>query len=233
MLIYGHRGSSGTAPENTLTAFRQAIAAGADGVEFDVRASADGVLVVSHDQDLSRTTDGSGPVESLSLEAIQRLRVGEHERIPAVDEVLQLVECRIRLDIEIKQPGVEDQLLTLLSRYPKATWAISAFDWDVLRRVRQLNSDADLWLLTLAGYQRLWDAALELGATAVALLATAATPEIARTCQDHGLDLVVWTVNNVADARQMARLGTAALITDVPGEIIAGLSGEGSPFLDS
>ncbi len=224
MLIYGHRGSPQSAPENTLTGFRHALAAGADGVELDVRASSDGVLVVIHDRDVSRTTNGSGAIDSLDLQAIQRLQSGAADRIPTLDEVLQLFGDKFRLDIEIKQPGIERDVLALLARYPAAEWAISTFDWDVLREVRRLDGDAELWLLALVANQPLWDAASELRATAVALLGACVTSDTALACRDHGLDLVVWTVNQLADAREASRLGTSVLITDLPANIITGLS---------
>lgn len=223
MLIYGHRGSPQTAPENTLTGFRHALAAGADGVELDVRASSDGVLVVIHDRDVSRTTNGSGAIDTLDHQAIQLLQSGDAERIPTLDEVLQLLEGKLRLDIEIKQPGIERDLLAVLASYPAADWAISTFDWDVLREVRRLDGDAELWLLALVADQALWDAALELRTTSVALLGAGLTPDAAVACRDHGSDLVVWTVNRLDDAHEASRLGASVLITDVPADIITGL----------
>jgi len=223
MRIYGHRGSPATAPENTITGFRHARATGADGVELDVRASADGVLVVSHDRDVSRTTNGSGAIDSLDLATIQALKVGETERIPTLDEVLQLLEGTLRLDIEIKQPDLERDLLTLLARYPGASWAISAFDWNVLREVRRLDGNAELWLLARATDESLWDTASELRATAVALFGAGITVDTARTCREHDVGLVAWTVNQVEEARQMERNGASVLITVVPGDIVAAL----------
>jgi len=82
VLVYGHRGASGRLPENTPGAFRGAIDDGADGVEFDVRATADGVPVILHDRDLARTTTGSGPVDEVAAADLRLVRTGQGEPVP-------------------------------------------------------------------------------------------------------------------------------------------------------
>lgn len=223
MLIYAHRGSSATAPENTLAAFRQAIADGADGVELDVRATRDGVLVVLHDRDLGRTTNGAGAVDETTLDELQRLDAGGGERVPTLDQVLALLAGRLRLDLEVKQPGIERALLSTLAGHPAASWAISAFDWAVLTAVRALSDDADLWPLSIVASDDLFAAAATLRTTTVALHGAAVTPAVVRRCDAADVDLMVWTVNDIERAR-LARLhGVAALCTDDPATIIAGL----------
>ena len=95
MVVIAHRGSpsSSGAPENTLGAFRAAIDAGADWLEFDVRATRDGQLVVLHDATVDRTTDGSGAIAGLTLEQARALDAGNGERIPTVDEVVRLARA--------------------------------------------------------------------------------------------------------------------------------------------
>src|SRR5947208_14930169 len=92
--VIAHRGASARAPENTPAAFRAALEDGADGVELDARLTADDVVVVMHDDDLARTTNGTGRVSEMSFEQLRALLVGGSERIPTLEEVLALVGGR-------------------------------------------------------------------------------------------------------------------------------------------
>src|SRR5271156_4282030 len=117
VLNIAHRGASGTFPENTLAAFRAAIDAGADMCELDVHLTRDGVVVVIHDEEVDRTTDGKGRVAEMTLAEIKRLDAGARydrrftgETIPTLEEVFDLVEGRCSLNIELKGAGVETKV---------------------------------------------------------------------------------------------------------------------------
>lgn len=221
MLIFGHRGSSGTEPENTLRSFGAALTAGADGVEFDVQATADGVPVIIHDRDLSRTTNGSGDVSSCSLTELRKLDAGLGEQIPTLDEVMTLLAGKLTVDIEIKQPGIEGAVLDILDRYPKSDWFMSSFEWDVLVAARQLGTSAHLWPLALAVDDAVLAMASRLSSPGIALLHTAYTTETAALCAHAGLSVGVWTVNATAEGRRVRDLGAAVLMTDFPARMRA------------
>ena len=111
--IVAHRGASADEAENTLPAFEAAIVAGAEVVEFDVRTTSDGVVVVMHDPDVSRTTDGGGLIRGLTLAEVKRLRIrttaGGVTEVPTLAETLEALSGRIGIDIEIKNiPGEPD-----------------------------------------------------------------------------------------------------------------------------
>ena len=216
MLIYAHRGASGSLPENTLLAFRRALEVGADGIELDVRATSDSVPVVIHDRSVARTTNGGGFVDEMPLSQLQTLDAGQGERVPTLTETLALVGGAARLDLEIKQAGIAAAALRVLADFPQARWAISSFDWDILRNVRRLDASAELWLLAEAVNEALLAVAVELAAPAVSLTAAAYTPESAARLREAGLEVVVWTVNDPADADRMRSLGAYAMCTDVP-----------------
>lgn len=224
MLVYAHRGSSARLPENTLAAFRGALDDRADGVELDIHATADGVPVVIHDRELDRTTNGAGTVDALSLADLRRLDAGNGERVPTFDEVLALLDGRLRLDIEIKQAGVEQDVLDVLARFPATPWAISSFDWDILRAVRRLAPGAELWPLAGPADPSLVAVAKEIGAPAVALYHEAYREPSAKLLADAGLNVVVWTVNDPAEARRVRDLGAVGLCTDDPAGIRAALA---------
>src|SRR5688500_12137176 len=110
MLIYAHRGASVNHPENTLRAFRQALAIGVDGIELDVHATADGIPVVIHDRDVERTTNGAGYVDEMPLERLETFDA-DGERVPTLAEVLALVGDAAHLDVEIKGSDIERAVL--------------------------------------------------------------------------------------------------------------------------
>lgn len=224
MLIYGHRGSSARLPENTLAALRGAIVDGADGVEFDVHASSEGVPVLIHDRELERTTNGKGAVDARSLAELRRLDAGGGERIPTLEEALDAVAGSLRLDVELKQPGAEGATLEALRRSPGARWLISSFDWDILRAVRRLDAGAELWPLHEGFDAGLLEAAAELGSPGVALWFPFLNEETAPALRARGLKAAVWTVNDPAIARRMRELGADILITDDPAGIRAALT---------
>src|SRR5215211_465995 len=144
VLIYGHRGSPATSPENTLASFEEAINAGVAGLEFDLRASADGVLVVLHDRELDRTTSLAGNVDELPFSTIRTADAGNGQHIPTFEEVLELAGDRVHLDIEVKQAGLEAPILSTLNRFPDTRWALSSFDEDILIAFREHSRDVDL-----------------------------------------------------------------------------------------
>jgi glycerophosphoryl diester phosphodiesterase len=224
MKIYAHRGASGSEPENTMAAFRRALEIGADGIEIDLHASADRVPVIIHDRDLKRTTNGSGHVDELSLAQLKTLDAGNGERIPTFEEFLELVGDKVHLDVEVKQGGIEREVLDVLARFPNVRWAISSFDWEILRAIRRLSPEAELWLLSTPVSDALFATATEIGATAVSLYSVFYTAENAARLKESGLGAVVWTVNDVAAAARARDLGAIGLCTDLPAEIIAGLA---------
>jgi glycerophosphoryl diester phosphodiesterase len=219
MLIYAHRGASVKHPENTLRAFRHALAIGVDGIELDVHATADGTPVVIHDRDIERTTNGVGYVDEMPLARLATFDAGDGERVPTLAAVLALVGDAAQLDIEIKGAGIERAVLEVLAEYPAVTWAISSFDWDTLRTVRRLNPVAELWPLAERVGDDLFAIAAELGSPAVSLFAGAYTTETAPKLHDAGLRVVIWTVNDPREAQRVADLGAYALCTDDPQHI--------------
>lgn len=162
MLIVGHRGGASLAPENTLTALRKGMEAGADMVEIDIHLTKDGQLLVCHDQTVDRTTNGSGRIDQQTLEELQRLTIVDsegnltQEHLPSLDEVLQLMgserakgrECRLLIEIKRTRDiyqGIEERLLEKLQEYGAREWSVvQSFNDSVLERIHQLDPSVRL-----------------------------------------------------------------------------------------
>jgi glycerophosphoryl diester phosphodiesterase len=220
MLIFAHRGASAVLPENTLPAFERAIASGADGTEFDIRATKDGELVILHDRAIDRTTDGSGNVDEMTLAELQRFDAGGGQPVPTFERLLALVNGRFELDIEIKQANVEHRIIEILEPHPNVRWSASSFDWDVLRAFRAAAPDANLLPLSMFGDDAVFEAAQEIGASGLALYFAAITEDVIDRANAENLKILAWTVNDFDEARRLERLGVYALCTDHPEEMV-------------
>jgi glycerophosphoryl diester phosphodiesterase len=163
--LIAHRGGPAYAPENTLAAFRQAIALGVDWLEMDVQMSKDGTLVVMHDETVDRTTNGTGRIADLTLEQIRALDAGNGEPVPTFEEVIALAkESGVRIIPEAKSPhlypGLEAKMVQAVveSDYVGQS-IIQSFGPQALHTIHALNPDVQLcalyglWDLSLSGPQ--------------------------------------------------------------------------------
>jgi len=163
--LIAHRGGPAYAPENTLAAFRHAIAVGADWIEMDIQMTKDGALIVMHDETVDRTTNGTGRVRDLTLEQIRALDAGRGEQVPTFEEVIALAkEAGVGIMPEAKlahlYPGMEAQMVQAIveADYVEKT-VIQSFEPQVLNTIHALNPDIQvcplygLWDLSLSGPQ--------------------------------------------------------------------------------
>ncbi len=221
--IYAHRGASAELPENTLAAFARAVELGAFGIELDVHLSVDGVPVVIHDDTVDRTTNGSGAVAEMTAADLQSLDAGSGEPVPTLEQVLDLVAGKTHLNIEIKAGEAGDAVLSLISRYPDLHVAISSFNHDALRHVRNTSADIELWPLTAAISDAVIATALEIGAPQINAFDRMLNQEIMREVAAKGLGVWVWTVNDVGRAKELTAIGAVGICTDDPATMIAEL----------
>jgi glycerophosphoryl diester phosphodiesterase len=158
-LNIAHRGFSGRYPENTIRAFKEAIAMGCRWLECDVRLTADGVPVVIHDSTLDRTTDGSGAVSSMTSDDIRALDAGSWmnpafsgERVPTLMELLDVVDGKAQIVIELKlEPSRIGDVVDIVRNHNAIGWTVaSAFEWESVQQVRELAPDwRTTWLTAL------------------------------------------------------------------------------------
>lgn len=238
-LLAAHRGGALLWPENSLLAFRNAIALGVDFLECDAHLSREGEVVVIHDPTLPRTTTGAGAVRERTLAELRALRLKDkdgrvtEEAIPSLEEVVGLAApTPLRLLVEIKgdprrarYPGIEEKVLAILDRHRMAERAIViAFEEETLHRVRALRPDVLVGGLysprTLKQRRSTVEEGIEalrgLDARFVGLHQELVTAEVAEQARKAGLCLGVWTVNETEGMRRFIGLGVDVLITDRP-----------------
>lgn len=235
-LIAAHRGGAALWPENSLLAFRNALALGVDFLETDVHLTADGDVVILHDPTLDRTTSGTGPIAERRLADLTsvRLRAADggltDEPLPTLGQLLDLLApSRARLLLEIKvdtarrpYAGIEDKVLALIrSRGLAARVLIMAFQPDTLRRIRALDATIPtVLLINRARMEREGAAALVQEARDVRASHLAidhrVIDAVAIAARTAGLALGAWTVNTESDLRRMIDLPVDILISDRP-----------------
>lgn len=229
-LIWGHRGASGHAPENTLPAFLMAADMGADGVELDIQQTRDGVIVVCHDETVDRTSNGVGWVKDCSFEEIRRLDFSngnaayEGVKIPAMEEVFDLLApTGLTINIELKTGivfygKIEEKILALAKRKGWEDRVIySSFNHYTVRRIKELNPDAKVGLLYGDGPIDMPGYGHRLGADALhPAYYNLFYPDFMEDSRKYGLDVNVWTVNSTEELLQCRQLGVNAVITNYP-----------------
>lgn len=230
--IFGHRGARAHAPENTLAAFRLAREQSADGIELDAKLSADGEIVVIHDQTVDRTTNGKGRVADLSLADLKRLDAGSSfspafkaEPIPTLEEVFIAVGRDLLVNVELTNYGslrdsLPDKAAALIRKLGlEGRVIISSFSPSNLVRFRRLIPEVPLGLLTMTGFSG-WVARSLLGSwipkDALHPHFTDVSPALVEAWHRKGKQVNVWTVNLREEMERLANLNVDGIITDDP-----------------
>ncbi len=225
MLNIAHRGASGTFPENTLSAFRAAIDAGADMCELDVQLSRDGGVVVIHDETVERTTDGKGEVAELTLEELKRLDAGAKfkggaltgERISTLDEVFAVTRGRCGLNIELKAGGLEHQVAQIMqARNAFSDSIVSSFDWEYLKKIQQLHFNIRVGLLAEEKPVDLMMNAVAMRAHAINPRWDMVTADLCKAAHERDLRVYTWTVDADARMRALVECGVDGIMTNYP-----------------
>jgi glycerophosphoryl diester phosphodiesterase len=249
--VIGHRGNRAHAPENTLEALLEAVALGADALEFDLRVSRDGQLVVFHDPTLERTTDGRGAVAQHSVAELKRLDAGARftrdggrsfpwrgrgVTVSTFDEIVAALPRHLPCIIELKTPAATEPLRQAVRRHAMAARIIVAgFDPQATRPLRgagfALGASAhDVMALLPSALLRLRAKPRHVQALCVPQRwkgLPVPIAALARTLRGSGAVQHVWTVNEPAEALQLWRAGVQGIISDDPALMLATRAGAG------
>ncbi|MDO6656557.1 glycerophosphodiester phosphodiesterase [Anaerobacillus sp. 1_MG-2023] len=232
--IYGHRGSSGTHPENTLLSFQAAHRAGAHGIELDVQLTKDLVPVVIHDERVERTTNGIGFVKDFLYEDLIRLDAGltfsnrfQGSSIPSLKDVLEWVSSTsLLLNIELKNGvfpynSLEDRVLDLLTYYKLCDRTIlSSFNHYSIQKLAQKNDKIETAVLLMEKIIDPWDYLQRVGAQSLHIEWQAVDEHLMKNTQKRGIPVRAFTVNDPLQVSNLQKLGCSAIFTDYPASAI-------------
>ena len=243
--VIGHRGNRAHAPENTIESFLEAVALGADALEFDLRLSRDGRLMVFHDATLERTTDGQGALEQRSLAELKALDAGANftrdggrsfpwrgrgVRVPAFDELIAALPRQLPCIIELKTPAATEPLREAVRRHNLAPRIVVAgFDARCTRPLRGAGfalgaSTRDVAALLPAALLRLRAAPRHVQALCIPPRwhgLPVPIAGLARAVRGSGTVLHVWTVNEPAQAAALWSIGVQGIISDDPARMLS------------
>ncbi|HEY3587698.1 MAG TPA: glycerophosphodiester phosphodiesterase family protein [Myxococcaceae bacterium] len=228
-LLGGHRGNPSEHPENTLSSFRSAIAAGCDLIECDVHLSSDSRLVVIHDHTLERTTNGKGLVRDHTAAELRKLDAGKGERIPLLQEVVELAIGKVGLVIEIKQgpilyAGLEDKLVAMLRQLGAvAECAVVSFHHPSIHQLRQMQPDLQLGILEGARPMNPARLMVEAGADVYSPHWGATDPQVVKEIHTAGGAVAVWPVDDDAGVAWCKYCKPDSVFTNRPVEVGAAL----------
>jgi glycerophosphoryl diester phosphodiesterase len=222
MLKIGHRGAKGHKPENTLISFQKAIDLHVDRIELDVHLSLDKELMVIHDETVDRTTDGKGLVNQLSLPELKRFRIEKEHRIPTLSEVLNLIDQKCDINIELKSYETANKVVDLIEQYvSERKWnynqfLVSSFDWNALQQVTLLNSKIAIGVLTETNLDLALAFAKFIRAKSIHPYFHLLTEANTAKMQEKGFQVFPWTVNEIEDIRKIKTYNVNGVISDFP-----------------
>ena len=241
-LVTSHAACKGHAPENTLAGIERAIALGADAIEIDVHCTSDRVPVLIHDEMVDRTTDGAGSIHEMTLAVAQSLDAGarqfvprfQGEKIPTLAAVIELTRGKVLLQIEIKQPDIEEDV----ARVVRDAGAIAdcethSFYHRVVKRMREVEPRMAAALLSdgrrVVDWADFFGFVLSLGAQGVSMYHAFATPEVVRQGQRRSLTFMTWTVDDEADMEKMTAAGVDSICSNFPDIVRRVVDGSARP----
>ncbi len=225
MLKIAHRGAKGYEPENTLQAFQKALDLNADGIELDVHLSADGHIIVIHDETIDKMTNGKGFVNTLSLPELKSFLIAEKHEIPTLNEVFDLVDKKCLINIELKNFDTFSKVVDLIDGYvSEKNWKyehfiVSSFDWNALQHVHDLNQNIPIGVLTETDLNLALAFAETIKAKAIHPYYHLLNEENTQKIQEKGFLVLPWTVNIEEDIQKIKSFKVDGIITDFPDKI--------------
>ena len=224
-IIIGHRGARGHVVENSLPSIQKAIDLGSHAIEIDVFKIADGSLVVFHDDTVDRLTEATGPIERYTKETLDTLSLEGGVKIPTLEEVLDLIDSKVVLNVELKGAGTAKPVYETLKSYIDTKgwkledFIISSFKWDELEIMRTLDAKMPIGILTSEDIEGAIGEGEKLNAVAIHPHFKSLNAQNVKLMHEKNFKIYPWTVNDSADINAMKALKVDGIITDYPDRI--------------
>lgn len=222
ILKIGHRGAMGYAPENTLKSFKKAIELKVDAIELDVHICKSGEIVVIHDKKVDRTTNGSGYVKEKTFDELRNLNAGDGEKIPLLSEVLDLINRKVKINIELKGDNTAKPVSELIEYYVKnKSWdyddfILSSFNHYELRKFKEFNSNIKIGALLEGIPIGFSEFAEKLNVHSVNLGYESINQEFVDDAHSRNFKVYVSTVNDLDDIQRIKNLNVDGIFSNFP-----------------
>ncbi|PNQ75158.1 glycerophosphodiester phosphodiesterase [Hanstruepera neustonica] len=222
ILNIGHRGAKGHIAENTIESIEKALEFQVDGIEIDVHVCASGELVVFHDFTLDRMTNGSGEVSKHTLSELQKLKVEHEYTIPTLENVLNFIDAKCLLNIELKGKDTAIKICEVIkncienSNWDYSDFIVSSFQHHELETVFKTNQNIPLAVLTKASVMEAMEFAKTIKAKTIHPNVALLTQENVKLAQNQGFSVNTWTINDKKTIARMKRYGVNGIISDYP-----------------
>jgi len=217
--IVGHKGAAGYAPENTLASFQMAIAIGCDRAELDVRLTKDKQVVVFHDDEVSKLTNGTGFINEMTLAELKKLYCAQGEKIPTLQEVIDICKDRIDLQIELKADGTPELVNNIIIKNGiQNQVVITSFRDYLLKEIKQLNPNLKVGLLFWRDevMLKIWDLVDSVPLDFLAPYSELVTKEFVDKAHALGKSVYAYRVNDKELAEKLIAMGVDDIGTDFP-----------------
>ncbi|MDP2683905.1 MAG: glycerophosphodiester phosphodiesterase family protein [bacterium] len=222
ILKIGHRGACGYEPENTLISFQKAIELNVDMVELDVHLSINNDIIVMHDETVNRTTNGTGYVKQQTLSELRQLSAGKGEKIPTLEQTLNLINKRVKLNIELKGLNTAKPTTELIMKYVKQNnwkyqdFLVSSFNANELLEFFKILPQINIGVIYNKVPNDYIKLAQKLNAYSINLSQEFITQKLIDDIHNHGLKVLVYTVNHNEDIKKIKSMGIDGIFSDYP-----------------
>jgi len=215
--IIGHRGARGIEPENTMRSYRKAIELKVDYIECDVHKTKDGKIVLIHDHTVDRTTNGKGLVSDFSFDEIRKLDAGKGEKIPTLQELLDLARGKVKLHIELKDETATEDTVRILEKNDMIQQVfLTCGNTSTLKKVRELNTSISLEHIFGQPPENAIELALSVGAKRVSCHISHLTKEFVQKAHQNGIQVIAWPPNTLEEAKKAIECNIDLICTDRP-----------------
>jgi len=216
MIIMGHRGAAALEPENTLLSIGRAMEIGVNAVEIDVHLSKDKEIVVIHDSTVDRTTDGTGPVCSFTVDELKKFDAGKGQRIPTLQEVIDFIGNKVDLVIELKEGETVESVFQLIKRnnIEDSVYVIS-FWHRLVKTIKEMDSHIKTGVL-FVGCPVDTSIATQASADALVMNYSFTDMKFVQTAHKENLKVVVWNIDKRNLLKPYADMGVDGIGTNDP-----------------